>query len=149
MKITLCGSIAFYDEMLAVKKQLEEMGHEVKLPPAEVKDENGNLVTAKEYYKIRRLANENDKWVWDRKAEVMMIHFQKVEWSDGILVLNYEKNDIKGYVGGNTLMEIGLAFFLGKKIYFLNGIPELSFKEELLGMKPIILNGDLTKILNA
>jgi hypothetical protein len=29
MKITLCGSIAFYDEMLAAKKQLEGEGCEI------------------------------------------------------------------------------------------------------------------------
>jgi len=43
-------------------------------------------------------------------------------------------------------MEMGLAFFLKKKIYLLNQIPELSYKEEVLGMRPIILGGDFSKI---
>jgi len=73
---------------------------------------------------------------------------KKVAWSDAVLVINYDKNGIKGYIGGNTLMEIGLAFFLKKKIYLLNKIPELSYKEEILGVKPIIISGDLTKIKN-
>lgn len=146
MKITLCGSIAFQDKILSVKEKLEKLGHEVEIWPLELKDGKGKLIPVKEYYKIRRTANEDEKWVWDRKAEAIFEHFDKVAWSDAILVTNYDKKDVKGYIGGNTLMEMGLAFFLKKKIYLLNEIPELSYKEEILGVKPIILNGDLTKI---
>ncbi len=146
MKITICGSIAFQDEALSIKEKLEKLGHEVKLWPLQLKDERGQLISAKEYYKIRHIATENEKWVWDRKAEAVLKHFDKIAWSDAILVANYDKNNVKGYIGGNTLMEIGLAFFLKKKIYLLNKIPELPYKEEILGVKPIILNGDFSKI---
>jgi len=146
MKITICGSIAFQDEVLSVKEKLEKLGHEIEIWPLKLKDEKGQLISAKEYYKIRQRANENEKWVWDRKAELVLEHFEKVARSDAILVANYDKNDVKGYIGGNTLMEMGLAFFLKKKIYLLNQIPELSYKEEILGVRPIILNGDLSKI---
>lgn len=147
MKITLCGSIAFYSEMQKIKQQLEEMGHEIKLPPTEVRGKDGQLISVAEYYQIRKNAKDDELWVWDTKAGAIMAHFEKIDWSDAILVLNYEKNGIAGYVGGNTLMEIGVAFFLKKKIYFLNNIPELSYKEELLGMKPTIIDGDLKKII--
>jgi len=146
MKITICGSIAFQDEILSIKERLEKLGHEVKIWPLKVKGEKGQLISVQEYYKIRRAANNDEKWVWDRKAEAVMEHFNKIAWSDAILVVNYDKNDVKGYIGGNTLMEMGLAFFLKKKIYLLNEVPELPYKEEILGVKPIILNGDLTKI---
>ena len=146
MKITICGSIAFQDEALSVKEKLEKLGHEVGMWPLKLKNGKGQLISAKEYYKIRRIANENEKWVWDRKAELILEHFEKIARSDAILVANYDKNDVKGYIGGNTLMEMGLAFFLKKKIYLLNQIPELSYKEEILGVRPIILNGDLSKI---
>jgi len=146
MKITICGSIVFQDEVLSVKEKLEKLGHEVKLWPLQLKDERGKLISVKEYYKIRKIAANDEKWVWDRKAEAILDHFNKVAWSDAILVANYDKKDIKDYIGGNTLMEIGLAFFLKKKIYLLNQIPELPYKEEILGVKPIIINGDLSKI---
>jgi len=146
MKITICGSIAFQNEILSVKGKLEDLGHEVGIWPSEVKDENGKFIPVQEYYKIRQTANNDEKWVWDRKAEAVMGHFNKVAWSDAILVLNYDKNNIKGYIGGNTLMEMGLAFFLKKKIYLLNEVPEMSYKEEILGVKPIMLNGDLSKV---
>jgi hypothetical protein len=146
MKITICGSIAFYDEMLAVERQLEALGHEVKLPPNEIKDEAGNMISVKEYYDRRKSETDDQSWIWDRKGEAIMAHFEKIEWSDAIIVLNYTKRDISDYIGANTLIEMGLAFWLRKKIFLLNPIPEISYKEEILGMKPIVINGDFTKI---
>ncbi len=146
MKITICGSVAFQDEVLSVKEKLEKLGHEVKIWPSKLKGEKGQPISVTKYYKIRKIAADDEKWVWDRKAEAVLKHFDKIAWSDAILVANYDKNDVKGYIGGNTLMEIGIAFFLKKKIYLLNEIPELSYKEEILGVRPIVLKGDLSKI---
>lgn len=146
MKITICGSIQFLNEMLDVKKRLEELGHEVEMPPTEVEDGKGNLISAIDYYKIRRQTAGNENWVWDRKEWAMKKHFDKVAQSDAILVLNYDKNNIKGYIGANTFLEMGLALHLNKKIYLLNSIPEISYKEELLGMKPVIINGNLSEV---
>lgn len=39
--------------------------------------------------------------------------------------------------------EMGLAFHLGKPIYLYNPIPEISYKEEILGMKPVVMNRSL------
>ena len=148
MKITLCSSIAFQDKVLSMKEKLEKMGHEVKIWPLKLKDREGSAIPVTEYYKIRKVAANDEKWVWDRKAEAVLEHFDKIAQSDAILVANYDKNNVKGYIGGNTLMEMGLAFFLKKKIYLLNEIPELPYKEEILGVKPILINGDLNKIQN-
>jgi len=147
MKITICGSCKFTDKALVVKAQLEKIGHEVEMWPISLKDEKGQPISVADYYDIRHAASADQKWVWDRKAEAIFEHFEKVAWADAILVTNYDKNNIKGYIGGNTLMEIGLAFFLKKKIYLLNEVPEISYKEEILGVKPIILNGGLSKII--
>jgi len=146
MKITICGSVAFQDKAIFLKKKLEKLGHKVELWPSKVKNKNGDLISVKEYYKIRRAANNDEEWIWARKAEAILNHFDKIAWADAILVINYDKNNIAGYVGGNTLMEIGLAFFLKKKIYLLNEVPELPYKEEILGVRPIIIGGDLNKI---
>jgi len=147
MKITICGSIAFYDQMIGVKEKLESLGHEVRLPPNEIKDELGNMISVKEYYDRRKAETDEQSWIWERKAEAIMAHFEKVDWSDAIIVLNYDKRDIANYIGANTLIEMGLAFWLRKKIFLLNPIPEISYKEEILGMKPIVINSDLTKIV--
>lgn len=148
MKITICGSIAFYDEMCTTKDALKDFGHEVKLPPAEVPDENGRPIPVAEYYRIRKeQVNPDDSWVWRNKKTAIKTHFDKIDWSDAILVLNYAKNDVPGYIGANTLMEMGLALHLDKPIFLLHQIPELSYKEEILGMHPIILDGKLNNIL--
>lgn len=146
MNITICGSIAFYDNMLEIKRKLEENGHKVKLPPIEVEDKNHKKISVKEYYLIRKKETKNKSWIWDRKKEAMEMHFKKIKLSDAILVLNYDKNNIKNYIGGNTLIEMGIAFYLNKKIFLLNKVPEINYKEEVLGMKPIILNKKIERI---
>lgn len=146
MKITICGSIAFYEKMQKAKKDLKNMGHEVDIPPCELRDDTGKIISIQEYYKIRKAGSDDEKWIWDRKKWAIKKHFEKVVWSDAILVLNYEKNNIPGYVGANTLIEMGLALHLDKSIYLLNPIPEISYKEEILGMQPVIINGDLSNI---
>lgn len=146
MKITICGSIAFIDDMLKVQQELEALGHEVKTPPTEITDKDGNPLSVKDYYKIRKAADAGEQWVWDRKAEAIRRHFDKIDWADAILVLNYDKNGIQNYIGANTFLEIGVAFYKKQPIYLLNPIPKVDFVEELLGMKPTVLNGDLTAI---
>lgn len=146
MKIVICGSIAFYGEMLKAKETLELSGYEVVLPPTRVKDEKGELIPVEKYYEIRKTASPSDTWVWERKSELILDYFEKERQADYILILNHDKNNIPGYIGGNTLMEMGIAFFLKKKMFLLNPVPVISYQEEIIAMKPIILNGDLLKI---
>jgi hypothetical protein len=80
----------------------------------------------------------------------MKEYFGKILNSDAILVINLEKNGIKNYIGGNTFAEIMFAFYYDKKIFFLNPIPRhekfSSIIEEVEGVNPIILNGNLDLI---
>jgi hypothetical protein len=141
MKITVCGSIAFYKEMIKIKKDLEVFGHEVRIPPADITDNKGKVIDVETYYVLRKEGMDKpDSWLWTKKEELIKDHFKKIEWCDAILVTNYDKNGVNGYVGANTLMEMGLALHLSKPIFMINQIPELSYKEEILGMKPIIIN---------
>lgn len=72
----------------------------------------------------------------------------KMQNLDAVLVLNLERKGIPNYIGGNTLMEIGFAHVLDQKIFLYNPIPEIDFyKSEIEAVKPVILNGDLTKIV--
>lgn len=146
MKITICGSILHYPQMVKLKNLLEKENHSVNIPPTEIKNEQGTLISVEDYYLLRQNATENDKWVWDRKKELIKDYFRLIDESDIILVANYEKNGVEGYIGGNTLMEMAVAFNIDKPIYLYNNIPEISYKEEILEMQPIILNGDLNLI---
>lgn len=153
MKITICGSIGFYPEMEAVRDQLVAMGHEVKIPELamEVPEQYGG---GKKVYFGQYVAENGGMdafpaghQLWDLKEGAIRDHYEKIDWGQAILVVNPEKRGIAGYVGGNTLIEIGVAFYLMKGIYILNPVSsELSYKQEILGMKPTILNGDIQLI---
>lgn len=144
MKITICNSVKFWQEAKNAKEELDKLGHDVLTHPMEV-DFRGKKVPVFEYYKARKEG-------WDDEIESMKEYFirehlEKIKNSDAIVVLNIDKDGKKNYIGGNTLIEMGLAFFLRKKIFLFNQIPEeLSYAEEIKGMKPIILNGDLSKV---
>ena len=68
---------------------------------------------------------------------------------NAILVLNYPKDGIKGYIGAHSLIEIGLAYYLEQKIFLLYPPPppeKARYYVEVMHRKPIILNGDIHKI---
>jgi nucleoside 2-deoxyribosyltransferase len=137
MKITICGSMKFHREMREVKKSIEAMGYTVLVPKSiEMMDTVGYVHPTEDEERI------------EAKIEHDFIreHFRKIEEGDAILVLNYDKKGIIHYIGGNTFLEMGLAFWLGKKIYLLNPIPDMDYKTEMHAMQPIILNGDFSII---
>ena len=69
-----------------------------------------------------------------------------VQDNDAVLVLNFDRGDIKNYIGGATFLEMYDAFRLGKKIFMYNDIPDGILYDEILGFNPVILNGNLDKI---
>ena len=154
MKITICGSIGFYKEMEHARDQLIALGHEVKIPELakEVPQEYGG---GKKVYFSQHIEENGgieafpsgDK-IWDLKENAIRDHYEKIDWADAILVINPEKRGIAGYVGGNTLIEIGVAFYFKKEIFILNQVSSaLSYKQEILGMKPVILDGNLASLI--
>lgn len=154
MKITICGSMGFYKEMESVRDDLAKHGHAVKIPELalEVPQEfgGGKKVYFGQYIEenggIDAFPAEHE--IWNLKEKAINDHYEKIDWCDGILVVNHEKRGMDGYVGGNTLIEIGVAFYLKKKIYIVNPVSsELSYKQEIMGMKPVIINGDLSVIV--
>lgn len=139
MIITLCASASHYQEIFDVQKELEQKGHVVLVPvAAEHMRERGNFDVEK--YKTW-FTNPQD---YAKKQELMRLHFAEILKGDATLVVNMEKRGLRGYIGGNVLMEMAIAFHAGKPIYLLNDIDDaLPVKEEVLGMQPIILHGDL------
>jgi hypothetical protein len=139
MKITICGSMIFAKEMLEAQKQLEKLGHEVLIPI----DTHACLENPSLQEDLEHCQTFSD-------IDVDLDHFQKVSESDAIIVLNYPKNNLSGYIGGATLMEIGIARHYGKRIFILNNLPsedDLRYVLEIKLAKPTILNGDLNKII--
>lgn len=144
MKIAICGSIVFSREMGEIAKELEEKGHKIDLPFYTKKILNGEI-SHEEFVKEKEASGDGK---FRELAEVDLIkrYFKLINESDAILVLNLDKKGIRNYVGGNTLIEMGFAYALDKKIFFYNPIPDMSYTDEIKAMKPIILGGNLEKI---
>jgi hypothetical protein len=134
MKITICGSLKFHDQMLGLQKQLESLGYICYLP---IKVEGVNYWATDSTARIHAKASK----------DLVSEHFRKIQDSDAILVANYTKHEIVNYIGANTFLEIGFAHFIGKKIFILNPLPDQPYiNEELASMQLIILEGNLQKM---
>ncbi|MBR9706554.1 hypothetical protein GOV14_05950 [Candidatus Pacearchaeota archaeon] len=135
LKIFIACSKHLYSKVQEIKQKLEKLGHEVMLPNSfeePLKEEEMKQIGQKEH----------SKW----KQKMMKLHEPKINQNDAILVLNLEKHGQANYIGGATFMEITKAWELSKKIFLYNQIPNNIFKDEIKGINPIIINGDLTKI---
>jgi hypothetical protein len=137
--IVICSSASFYKALFPIESTLKSFGFKVVLPKTAYKmkkNNNFDVVSHKTWYK-----NPAD---YHKKKALMDAHFKEVVKGDAILVVNLEKNGVKGYIGGNALMEITLAYFYKKPIFILNDIDENSLtKEEVHGVGSVFLKGDL------
>jgi hypothetical protein len=140
MRITICGSMRFVKEMMETKKKLESMGHKADVPLDIQKFIDDPDFTTDNHEENYKHALETD---------VMRGHFNLIEKSDAIVVLNYPKNGIPGHLGTSCLMEMALAYHFNKKIFLLYEPPDIKKEKsthEVLIMQPIILGGDLNKL---
>lgn len=139
MRIMIVGSMTSVKEMLSTKKKLETSGHIVNVPPdTELHLKSPNFINNFES-NIRHVRENN----------ILRKCFNLIAGSDAILVLNHKKNNVDGYIGTSALMEIGIAYYLGKKIFLLNPIPsprDARWAHEIGAMAPKIIDGDLSKI---
>ena len=95
------------DKIIEVKETLENKGFLVILPEKCFKGEKKNIAS--------------------------YTHFNRIATIDAyILIVNAEKNNIKNYIGPNSLCEIAFGFYYKRKVYLLNDICE-PFKDELEG----------------
>lgn len=136
MTITICGSMSFHQQMKEAQARLEKRDFTILLPE-ELADGSANEAL---------LEKDEDKISAKIEYNFIREHFKKVEMADSILILNYPKKGIDGYIGGNTFLEMGYAFGLGKKIFLLYPIPKMDYFTEMSAIQPIVLNGNLTLI---
>lgn len=140
MRITVSGSVKFAKELVEIYYKLENLGHQ----PMMHKDMFGIADgTAQELIDGINIDHSEIK----RKHNFIKWWHDCIKSGDAILVCNFDKNGIKNYIGGNTLMEIGFAHVNDKKVFLLNPIPsEVPYSDEIKAMTDVILNGDLNKI---
>jgi len=140
MKMTICGSSVFRKEMVDYKEKLERLGHKVIMHPhyiQSVKGKRKDIISRMNNGEHAEVKKENNYIKW---------HYGAIKKSDAVLVLNLDKKGVKNYIGGNTLMEMGFAHVLNKKIFLLNSIPKMNYTDEIKAMTEVVLEGDLSKI---
>ncbi len=123
----------FSAQMIEVADGLRIAGHTPDISDAAVAYASG----------ARRLRESADHKV---SSDAIRTHYRKIVNADAVLILNYEKRGIIGYIGGNSLIEMGYAYALEKKIYLLNTVPDMSYTDEIIAMKPVELHGRLGDI---
>lgn len=140
--LALCSIASFYLEVVSLSRKIEDLGIKTILPKTAVK--------------MKLEGRENDEAItdWSKsppgyhgKAALIREHFAEIAECDAILVTNYTKHDKPNYIGPNVLMEMVVAFYLNKKIYILNNPPEDSpLIDEILGLEPVFLKGDIARL---
>jgi hypothetical protein len=141
MRICICSSMTFYEEFSLIAAELEVLGHTVSMPEPETERPT---VSVGEKIRSEHMTPEERQIQIERKGVLIANHFRKIDASDAILVTNYAKHGINSYIGGNSFLEMGYAYGTGKKLFVLFDLPqEVSYKDELAGMQPICLHGDI------
>lgn len=139
MKIALCHSMHFAEEAKRIADELKNLGHTPYMS-VDVNEYTGKNDEEKEATKLR----------FKYDTSILKDYFDVIAGADAILVLNYERHSILHYIGGNTLIEMGIAHYLGKKIFLMNPIPDITYyKTEIVAMKPMVIDGDLGKSTTA
>lgn len=134
MKICICGSLTFTDEVMALAREIEEKGeHELLLPNSMV----AGLIKDPRFDPVQSKIDTN----------AVNNHVDKVRECDVVLVCNYEKKEIPGYIGANTFIEIAAAHYFGKPIFALYPLPDQPYiNDEIQSFNIKVIDGDITKL---
>ena len=132
--ITICGSMQFADQMKRLQQKLDSKSRSVYIPDDNEPNEGYDSLDEAGQVTL--------------KGRFIDAHLEKIKRSDAILIANFAKNGVDGYVGANTLMEMAFAYALEKQIFVLNVVGDQGCRLEVLGMQPVILNGDLGLLMN-
>lgn len=135
-KIAICGSMQFYDEMVNLKEKLEKLDYRVVCPISY--EEMGELK-----YKNAKISELSELKI---KHDLIRGYYNEILSSDAVLIANYDKSGVIGYIGGNTLLEMGFAHIHNRDIFMVNPIPSISYTAEIDAMQPMIVGEDMNHI---
>ena len=136
MKIVICGSMFASKQMVEMEKILKAKGHKVVIPKNADKYASGELQTEDSHESTKHKIEH----------DLIREYYLTIKDADAVIIANYDKGNIKNYVGGNSFLEAGFAHAMNKKLYFLNDIPDMIYSDELRALQPIILSGDISAI---
>lgn len=130
--VALCGSMSHKSEWLTVIDALQKSGLTVSTP---------DLTESADWASMQESEVQKVKGYYVRR------HIANIATANVVLVCNYEKGGVDNYIGSNTFLEMATGFAYEKPLYVLNGLPQQGNHEELLALEPIILNGDITQLI--
>lgn len=136
MRIFLICSKHHYPRVPLVQEALESAGHVVILP--------NSYDNPKREEEMRKVGPaQHAAW----KGEMLKKSAEIIGACDAVCVLNFEKNGVENYIGGATFLEMYEAFCKQKKIYLYNSLPSGMLHDEILAFSPILLEGDVGRIV--
>lgn len=119
--------MTFIDEMENLAKGLESSGWQAHTPERSEADFRWDSLSVRETLQFKKAYIDT--------------HLNKIRQSDVVLVANYPKHNISGYIGANSLMEASFAYALGIPVHFLFPIGEQSCQLEAKSIATRVLNG--------
>jgi nucleoside 2-deoxyribosyltransferase len=137
--IVICCSIAVSDKVVPIQEELMRMGFEVVIPHGvqQYIDNGHKHVRVSERTKTKK------------ELDLLSRYFAIIQKGDCVLVINTEKDGKPNYIGGNTFLEMGFAHVLGKPMYVLDPLPDVSYRDEIDAMNLRVIDGDLSLIQKA
>ena len=141
-RIYVLGSNSFVIKMVECKDKLVDMGYNGWIHQDYDDHVKGKVKAIPDTHGL-----PGESADFKRAHDYINQHYRHILESDIILFVNDEKKGIKNYIGGNVLMEMGMAYVNNKKMFLLNEIPsESAYLDEIKAMDPIPLHGDLKNI---
>ncbi|WP_209003957.1 hypothetical protein [Labrenzia sp. CE80] len=131
-RVCICGSMAFIDDMEALAERLCAAGFLVSTPEREESDLHWETLSLEAAVA--------------RKADFLNDYFDEIRGSNIVLIANYEKHDIPGYIGANSLMEAACAHAPGKPVVYLSRIGAQSCQLEALAISAGVLHDDTARL---
>lgn len=129
--------MCFAKDMMSTKEKLEILGHNVSVP-CDTDVHIDDPLLRDDFKRDKEHVLKND---------ILQKCFDLLAGADAVLVLNKEQKGVRGYIGVSALMEIGLAYYLKKKIFVLNQVyNDERYSADLDVMGATVLDGDLSKI---
>lgn len=128
-RVLVCGDLAFLCQMVRILDRLDEMGVPAGLCESAVRA----LTDRVDYDAMRRTVTlENMKVIRQRST-------------GAVLVANFDKDGIPGYIGANTLAEMGVALLCRRPIFLVGELPS-QLSDELSHWGLTELRGDLSSL---
>lgn len=125
--------MSFINEMERIALELENLGCEALSP---VREEHG-----------LDWASLSRPEVLALKKSYVDIHLDKIRRADAVLIANFPKHGVEGYVGPNTLMEAAFAYAARIPVVFLHDPYDQANGLECASISRACVDGDAAGVL--